>query len=124
MAMRLAHCGPQIRTNAVRTALIDRVARLALGKNSFALGRIGGGEQRRERNFGSTAAFAAFDALDYIALLAFTGHFAVNDLAETMIEPRAAMPAAKAQPAMVLLRSAMMKRPEYSLWPARTRGAG
>jgi len=34
------------------------------------------------------------------------------------------MPAAKAPPAMVLLRSAMMKRPEYSLWPARMRGAG
>ena len=82
MAMLLAHDGVEVGTDAIGTALIDRMAGHALLINGFALRHVGGGKQSCQRHGCFTAAFTALDALDHITLLALTGHIAVDDLAE------------------------------------------
>src|SRR3546814_4496718 len=66
MAVRLAERPPQIRTDAVGAALVDRVTSGAFREHGFALGRIGGGEQdgKRPGRFAATrAGFGVFDRL-------------------------------------------------------------
>src|SRR3546814_13500899 len=63
MAVRLAERPPQIRTDAVGAALVDRVTSGAFREHGFALGRIGGCDQVGKRHGRFAAPRAGFRVL-------------------------------------------------------------
>ena len=67
MTVRLAHGAPQIWSDTIGAALVDRVAGRTFAKNLFARSDISSLQQRFDRGAGIRSAVRGFDALDDIA---------------------------------------------------------